>query len=195
MITIQKLTEGVYVVPPILSPVEINAIISPEEECALSMHHDDEGGHYVDTDHYEKYEERKQEEKRKEENKRNKKNTLPKVAQSLWSVIRSLDLGEFVPYGIDEQMKLYRLCENRGVVPAHRDEDFAGPNGSVARMSILVYLNNDFEGGETVFRQDVVAPHLSPGACLVFRHDVLHEGKVVTRGVKYVLKTDVFCKY
>ena len=64
----------------------------------------------------------------------------------------------------------------------------------------MLYLNSgggaDFTGGETRF---VPAggggggPSLSPraGDVLIFTHPVLHEGCRVTRGRKYVVRTDV----
>ncbi len=56
--------------------------------------------------------------------------------------------------------------------------------------SFLIYLNDDFEGGETAFRNiGTVKP--KKGTALVFRHRLRHEGKELISGVKYVLRTDV----
>ncbi|HSG70719.1 MAG TPA: hypothetical protein VLA12_09915, partial [Planctomycetaceae bacterium] len=56
----------------------------------------------------------------------------------------------------------------------------------------LVYLNDDFEGGETNF---IVEPEVSikpeTGMGLMFQHPLLHEGAEVTSGVKYVARTDL----
>ena len=53
----------------------------------------------------------------------------------------------------------------------------------------MIYLNEDFEGGETAFEHTVVRPRL--GSALLFFHAILHEGREVTRGQKYVLRSDV----
>jgi len=62
----------------------------------------------------------------------------------------------------------------------------------------MIYLNDDFEGGSTIFQVESlpggllrVAP--KTGMALLFRHDdvLLHSGELVTRGKKYVLRTDV----
>ena len=62
-------------------------------------------------------------------------------------------------------------------------------------MTFMVYLNDDFTGGETKFYLDTGAPRLSVrperGAALVFVHRQLHEGAPVVEGRKYVLRTDV----
>ena len=73
-------------------------------------------------------------------------------------------------------------------------------NGLVSKTTFMVYLNGDFVGGETVFREKGVEPG-SPGECsirpqqgmaLFFRHKLWHEGKNVEQGTKYVLRSDVF---
>ena len=46
-------------------------------------------------------------------------------------------------------------------------------------------------GGETMFG-DKEAPEVPVGAALVFAHDMLHSGKDVITGDKYILKTDLF---
>jgi prolyl 4-hydroxylase len=58
----------------------------------------------------------------------------------------------------------------------------------------MIYLNDDFSGGETNFYA-LEVPYLSvkpvSGMVLVFVHHKLHEGAAVVRGRKYVQRTDV----
>jgi hypothetical protein len=61
-------------------------------------------------------------------------------------------------------------------------------------MTLVVYLNDGFEGGRTVFspKADVaeaVTPVRGWGVC--FPHDVRHEGELVRAGRKWVLRTDI----
>lgn len=62
-------------------------------------------------------------------------------------------------------------------------------------MTLMVYLNDGFEGGRTRFDfADEPEPiSVSPvaGCALAFMHDRLHEGEAVKSGAKYVLRTDV----
>ena len=53
----------------------------------------------------------------------------------------------------------------------------------------MVYLNEGFEGGETVFEGVSITPTL--GMAPVFEHKLRHEGAAVTSGRKYVLRSDV----
>ena len=62
--------------------------------------------------------------------------------------------------------------------------------------TLLLYLNDDFGGGETAMvaedrgKSDVLCvPEV--GSVLIFDHDILHEGREVCDGCKYVVRTDV----
>lgn len=54
---------------------------------------------------------------------------------------------------------------------------------------MLLYLNGDYEGGETEFREDLIKPEA--GMALVFPHLMMHQGAPLEAGSKYVLRTDV----
>jgi prolyl 4-hydroxylase len=57
---------------------------------------------------------------------------------------------------------------------------------------VLVYFNDDFEGGETQFLEqldEIVVPE--PGLVAIFQHKIRHEGRPVRRGTKYAMRTDV----
>lgn len=94
--------------------------------------------------------------------------------------------------------------------PRSYKRDVTFENGDQVRqhsfLTLLIYLNDDFTGGETRFFPDkqhcrflrdrevkepthVVVPQL--GQALLNIHPILHEGSEVTRGTKYVVRTDV----
>ena len=75
-------------------------------------------------------------------------------------------------------------------------------------LTFLIYLNDDFEGGETKFYypeeegiKALVVRGIVPqrGSVLVFPQgntaSLLHEGSAVTKGTKYVVRTDVLYKH
>ena len=75
-------------------------------------------------------------------------------------------------------------------------------------LTFLIYLNDDFEGGETKFyypeeegSKALVVRGIVPqmGSVLVFPQgntaSLLHEGSAVTKGTKYVIRTDVLYKH
>lgn len=53
----------------------------------------------------------------------------------------------------------------------------------------MIYLNDNFQGGDTTFRDLRVQP--KQGMALIFLHSLYHEGNEITQGVKYVLRTDI----
>lgn len=73
----------------------------------------------------------------------------------------------------------------------HEDQSYFGPDDEVSLLTLLVYLNEGFEGGETEFPEQgrTIVPRT--GAALLFQHRVLHAGNRVSAGTKYVLRTDV----
>lgn len=62
-------------------------------------------------------------------------------------------------------------------------------NGNQSKFTVLLYLNNNYTGGETEFEPFKVKGTL--GSVLVFPHKILHQGSEVIDGIKYVMRTDV----
>ncbi len=198
--------DGVYILPKMFWNEEIEELL--ELKDVKSHHDDDSHGGYCEEDD-DDYEEEvipepeepdeKKDDKKKVKSKINyfrasKPHALPWVAERIQAYIPEIKVGVMRPSVVDPDMQLYRLPEGAGAVPQHIDEDFDGLGGSRALYSILVYLNCDYAGGETVFNGNIIAPRVPPGGGLLFRHDIPHEGFVVVRGEKYILKTDLFFK-
>ncbi|MEL6182377.1 MAG: 2OG-Fe(II) oxygenase [Myxococcota bacterium] len=101
--------------------------------------------------------------------------------------------GQWVCVGPKMRCYRYTAGQHFGL---HRDQFYQGPmhhgHPLISRLTLMVYLNDDFDGGETDFpeQSQVVVPR--QGSALLFQHMLLHEGKQVDRGTKYVLRTDVF---
>ena len=113
------------------------------------------------------------------------------LARELWLRLRGripLFLAGRQAIGINERFRFYRYDPGQYFAP-HTDGSFRRENGEESRLTLLVYLNDDFEGGETAFADYIVTP--KRGMALAFRHELLHEGRVVDSGVKYVLRSDV----
>lgn len=95
------------------------------------------------------------------------------------------------PVGFNERFRWYRYTIGQRFAP-HYDGCFERDNGERSEFTFLVYLNQDYQGGETRFFEPellVVTPRT--GLALVFHHPQLHEGAAVESGVKYVMRTDV----
>lgn len=92
------------------------------------------------------------------------------------------------PKSVNEQFRYYKY-EVGERFNKHRDGKFVRNEWEESKLTIIVYLNNGFEGGETEFDDFVVTP--KPGTALVFIHHIKHKGCKVSKGIKYALRTDV----
>lgn len=96
--------------------------------------------------------------------------------------------------GLNERFRFYRY-EPGQYFAWHYDGCFRRNEIEESLYTLMVYLNDDFTGGETKFElkypheQVVVTP--KKGMALLFEHYQFHEGSAVTAGIKYVLRSDV----
>lgn len=108
---------------------------------------------------------------------------MPAVVERRWELV-----------GFNERWRYYRYDPGERFAP-HFDGYFRRDNGEQSQLTFMVYLNDDFAGGETNFLFPTGQPYLSVrparGMALVFIHWKLHEGAAVLRGRKYVQRTDV----
>lgn len=96
--------------------------------------------------------------------------------------------------GLNERWRFYRYDVRQTFRP-HYDGCFRRSKVEESLFTFMVYLNDDFDGGETSFYRADSQLRLSvtpvAGMALVFWHYQLHEGAPVLRGRKYVLRSDV----
>lgn len=120
--------------------------------------------------------------------------------------------------GLNARLRFYKYSKGAEYRP-HIDGSWPGSgivNGeykfdahgdSWSGLTFLIYLNDDFKGGDTTFfwpstRETILnARGIRPrmGSVLVFPHGntsgaLLHEGSSVLEGYKYVIRTDVLYK-
>ncbi len=99
---------------------------------------------------------------------------------------------------LNERMRFLRYEQGDFFAP-HQDGCFITPDRTQrSYVTVQLYLSEGADGGNTTFLanpgkktlQDVaVVPKI--GRVLVFRHDIWHEGSLVTGGRKYTVRTDV----
>ena len=125
------------------------------------------------------------------------------LANELWSRIHPFlpALDGQIACGVDSQLRIYRYFPGQQF-KRHKDGSVTNELGQTSKLSYLVYLNDDCDGGSTTFRdyrdvdgtrekiEFIVMP--ATGTALLFRHERWHEGTPVVAGAKYVLRSDVF---
>ena len=121
----------------------------------------------------------------------------PSLALQWWQLAAGFlppSIGACRAVGFNERFRFYRYDPTQRFAP-HFDGYFSRPSGERSQLTFMVYLNEDFAGGETKFYNDdgtlrfAVRPER--GTALIFVHRQLHEGAAVISGRKYVLRTDV----
>lgn len=116
------------------------------------------------------------------------------LAGNLWTRAREWVPNPWrnrAPIGLNERFRFYRY-EPGQTFAKHYDGEFRRENGEVSEFTFLIYLNDDFVGGNTSFFKPsrfTVAP--KAGSLLLFQHQQLHSGDIVESGIKYVLRSDV----
>ncbi len=97
---------------------------------------------------------------------------------------------ELPPIGLNERFRFYRYEPGQRFAP-HYDGAYERENGERSQYSFLIYLNDDFVGGHTLFHGQRLDVNPKAGSVLAFHHPQLHEGAVLEEGIKYVLRSDV----
>jgi len=115
------------------------------------------------------------------------------LAIRLWPRLRPWFPAEpgVEPLGLNERFRVYRYDPGEFFAP-HRDGHYQRPNTAERSIyTVLLYLNDDFEGGATAFLRPRARYLPKKGSALCFVHPLVHEGQAVVSGRKLVLRTDV----
>lgn len=113
------------------------------------------------------------------------------LAHEIWDELKPYcpaTIGNSEVVGLNELFRFYKY-EKGQMFQKHRDQSFIRNERESSYYTLLIYLNDDFEGGATSFNLLELTP--KKGTALVFLHNLEHEGKVLISGTKYVLRTDI----
>lgn len=124
---------------------------------------------------------------------RNNERTLvesPSWVALLWERLSQVELPTLdgaQAVGLPKDLRFYKYLPGQRF-KMHKDGSWR-EGGLTSKLTLLVYLNDEFTGGATDFREFQVVP--KTGMALLFVHDSWHEGAAVTAGTKYVVRSDV----
>jgi prolyl 4-hydroxylase len=93
--------------------------------------------------------------------------------------------------GANEGLRCYEYQVGQKFAP-HMDGAFVRNDDEQSWYTFMVYLNEGFQGGETLFfvePEKIIVPVTGLG--LLFQHPIIHAGCVVKAGIKYVIRTDL----
>ncbi|EFA79875.1 hypothetical protein PPL_06695 [Heterostelium album PN500] len=103
---------------------------------------------------------------------------------------------------LNERLRFLRYVGKDQKFEPHEDGTYLrtdGPKkGDRSLVTLQLYLNDPEEGGATTFfvgsgwdDENRVPVNPKAGMVLVFQHRLLHEGSPCTKGIKYVMRTDI----
>ncbi|XP_078333302.1 uncharacterized protein LOC111118708 [Crassostrea virginica] len=96
--------------------------------------------------------------------------------------------------GLNERLRVQRYDSGEYFKP-HFDAGFLRENGEKSFLSVQIFLNENFMGGNTAFldleESEKIEVEPRTGSVLIYQHDILHEDSAVLSGRKYALRTDV----
>ena len=113
------------------------------------------------------------------------------LADTIWEKLKELSpkkFGKSTAIGLNEQFRFYKYLPGQ-TFKKHRDQSFIRNEVEASYFTLMIYLNDNFLGGETTFNSISIKP--CTGTALIFEHGLEHEGTKVDEGVKYVLRTDI----
>jgi len=113
------------------------------------------------------------------------------LADKLWGQLKQFapaKIGNSKAVGLNELFRFYKYQVGQEF-KRHRDQSYIRNDIEASYFTFMIYLNDNYEGGETTFTNLTIQPR--QGTALVFLHDLEHEGSSVIQGIKYVLRTDI----
>ena len=117
----------------------------------------------------------------------------PELAKVLWDRLwpfAKTNIGPSYANGLSELFRIYRF-EPGHEFETHRDKTYIRNPLETSYFSFSVFLNDDFEGGQLSFADGNVSIKPETGTAVIFLHDLKHEASPVTKGVKYVLRSEI----
>ena len=137
----------------------------------------------------------------------------PELAEFFWQRVKEYIPTTINEFGMDWKLEKlntrFRFCKYIGGMGhyfgPHTDGQYIVDSTHRSLLTCMFYLNgmDEFEGGLTNFldyktKAVTYSVHPEPGLCVIFPQvnlDFYHEGTRVTKGLKYILRTDVmYCK-
>jgi hypothetical protein len=113
------------------------------------------------------------------------------LADTVWQRLKPYApaaIGNSKAVGLNELFRVYKYQPGQEF-KKHRDQSYIRNDIEASYFTFMIYLNGNYEGGETTFNGLAVVP--KQGMALLFLHDLEHEGSPVKQGIKYVLRTDI----
>ncbi|CAE7250436.1 unnamed protein product [Symbiodinium sp. CCMP2592] len=98
--------------------------------------------------------------------------------------------GRWKPVGINPCFRISQYKEGEHFA-THCDGMYANDNDECSIYSVVLYLNEDYDGGELEFTDSGKRFRPTAGTAVLLPHDLPHAGLEVSKGIKYVARTEL----
>ena len=125
------------------------------------------------------------------------------MTNHLWERLKSFIPNVFMnrnKISFNERLRFLRYHKGEYFAPHHDGIYIRDDKSEMSLISVLIYLNDDYKGGTTNFlnyndEKQKFAPKITQGMVLMFEHKIYHEGAMLLKGTKYIIRTDVMFSY
>lgn len=97
---------------------------------------------------------------------------------------------KYIIRGVSLPLEFYQY-QKGDYIKGHSDAYRDIGNGLISSLTFIVYLNDNYSGGETLFPTLGYKIIPKSGRALIFRQELFHEASIVTQNVKYILRCDI----
>ncbi|QJW96356.1 2OG-Fe(II) oxygenase [Frigoriglobus tundricola] len=131
----------------------------------------------------------------------------PRIAETMWARLKPFfpeRVPFWLPVGLNERWRFYRYDPGQQF-DWHFDGAYERSPLERSAFTFMIYLNGGVAGGATEFNlrsrgatqndDPIVRVRPEAGKALVFPHRIYHRGAPVAAGRKYVMRTDVMCRW
>jgi len=98
--------------------------------------------------------------------------------------------GRWKPTGVNPCFRISRYQPGEHFAQ-HCDGMYANNDGECSIYTLVLYLNDDYEGGELEFSNSSVCFKPSVGTAVLFPHDMPHSALAVRQGSKYIARSEL----
>jgi hypothetical protein len=112
---------------------------------------------------------------------------------SISNIIYSNSKNRFKIFEKPNILEFYRYEKGDFLTP-HSDQPTRFNSNLTSNYTAIIYLNDDFIGGQTFFtdKNELIFP--KAGSLLLFAHYLKHEGTIVELGTKYIFRSNWLVK-
>jgi predicted 2-oxoglutarate/Fe(II)-dependent dioxygenase YbiX len=117
----------------------------------------------------------------------------PELAQQVFERVRAFVPQQLIGMrlvGANECLRYYRYGPGDYFLP-HQDTHFSRDRHERSLLSLMIYLNEGYEGGEIAFPEHGECIRPTTGLAVAFGHRMLHESRRLETGTKYAFRSDL----